>query len=179
MQKLVLSYHQLCLDPCVICWVFPCFSFCKNLPPKSKRCPKSKLKVKVLNWNDQFPLAHSLRYLRCVERWPGFSGSGAALWGKWISIRITAPNPMHPEHVWAFLNHGLPGAKHPQMPRAYCTLKHVIIYLMFQSLPTARMGLLRLILSCCQMTASLLTTLTGLERAGGPGSRQKYKSQCS
>jgi hypothetical protein len=47
-----LHYQQLCLNHCVICCVLSHSSFCENLPPTSKWCPRSKVKVNVLDWCD-------------------------------------------------------------------------------------------------------------------------------
>jgi hypothetical protein len=74
--KSVQRCPQLCWNPCVICWVFPENLF--PLPPaKSKSCPQSKEKwicfIQMIKW----------KWEMC-ERWPSLSGSGVALWGKWI-----------------------------------------------------------------------------------------------
>jgi hypothetical protein len=53
--------------------MFPCPSFCENLPPKKQIVPKSKLKVSALNLSDKVKI-------RFVERWHVFSGSWVALW---------------------------------------------------------------------------------------------------
>jgi hypothetical protein len=48
----VLCCCHLCLNSCVICWVFPCPYLCKSIPPKNQMVPKKegKKQVNVLNW---------------------------------------------------------------------------------------------------------------------------------
>jgi hypothetical protein len=75
---------QLCLNHCVICWIFLCPSFCDNLPPPKQMVPKNKVKASVFNWNNKAKIWDLLK------RQPVFSRSWVALWEKWPSTLSTA-----------------------------------------------------------------------------------------
>jgi hypothetical protein len=106
-----LCYHQLCLNHCVVCKVFPCPSFCENLPPKSKWYLQSKVKVNVLNRSDQVKIWDLLKGSLV------FTGSWVALWEKWIKCVCT----LYTVSTQFFFNGGRLATVHPRMKRAYCT----------------------------------------------------------
>jgi hypothetical protein len=85
------QHHQLCLSCCVICG-FPALTFVTICPPQIKWCPKAKIKVNVLNWNNKVKIWGLLESeLTLVEVGWHYGKNGP-------SIRDAVLNSMHPEH---------------------------------------------------------------------------------
>jgi hypothetical protein len=102
-------YCQLCLNHCVICWVFSCPLFCEKLSSKIQMVPKKQgksygnpLKPKrtwnVCNWSNK------IKKLRFIERQHDLTKSWVTLWKNESCIHSSALNSLHSEHLLFFPN---------------------------------------------------------------------------